>query len=92
MRKYEKEEESSSDIEGGMQHADAPHSAQAERASKQGGSGSAAAPDPVQAKNDEGGAAQNVMDWFAKRNGETLQGARSFVPWILQASYTPCSP
>lgn len=29
----------------------------------------------------------NVRGWFDKRNGDTLQGALAFVPWILQQAY-----
>jgi len=29
----------------------------------------------------------NVLTWFKKRNGTTLQGALAFVPWVLQQSY-----
>ena len=25
----------------------------------------------------------NVMDWFKKRNGDTLRGALAFVPWVI---------
>eukprot|EP00927_Polykrikos_kofoidii_P053725 TRINITY_DN4828_c0_g1_i1.p1 TRINITY_DN4828_c0_g1~~TRINITY_DN4828_c0_g1_i1.p1 ORF type:complete len:1057 (+),score=160.87 TRINITY_DN4828_c0_g1_i1:66-3236(+) len=28
-----------------------------------------------------------VLSWFKKRNGDTLQGALAFVPWVLQQSY-----
>jgi len=28
-----------------------------------------------------------VLSWFRRRNGETLQGALAFVPWVLQQSW-----
>lgn len=29
----------------------------------------------------------SILTWFNKRNGETLQGALAFVPWVLQQAY-----
>lgn len=31
---------------------------------------------------------ESIMTWFKKRNGETLEGALAFVPWVLQQAYT----
>jgi len=29
----------------------------------------------------------SILTWFKKRNGDTLQGALAFVPWVLQQAY-----
>lgn len=29
----------------------------------------------------------SILSWFKKRNGDTLQGALAFVPWVLQQAY-----
>lgn len=29
----------------------------------------------------------SVLNWFNKRNGDTLRGALAFVPWVLQQAY-----
>mmetsp|Transcript_34163 Transcript_34163/g.72689 ORF Transcript_34163/g.72689 Transcript_34163/m.72689 type:complete len:1111 (+) Transcript_34163:318-3650(+) len=35
---------------------------------------------------------ESVWTWFKKRNGDTLQGALAFVPWVLQQAYFEPGP